>query len=166
MRRLLRKRHFERIWFSGDLLLSLKEYPVTEVLALYAIQREPGNGELIEPEFFSVIPDCGIDNDLPFTLSLSPAVMRLRHIEAFRVVYWAGYAPANFARAKLAAGKAPADLASACLELASWNMGRYRGRHIGMTGSVRGQGKEGEHFEQSMPQNVKALLEPYRRRVI
>ena len=156
MKRLLRKRHFERIRFAGDLLSSLKEYPVTEVLALYAIQREPGNGELIEPEFFSVIPDCGIDNDLPFTLSLSPAVMRLRHIEAFRVVYWAGYAR----------GKAPADLASACLELASWNMGRYRGQHIGMTGSVRGQGKEGEHFEQSMPQNVKALLEPYRRRVI
>jgi hypothetical protein len=36
----------------------------------------------------------------------------------FRVHYVAGYRP----------GKAPADLASACLELAAWNMSRYKGR--------------------------------------
>ena len=63
-------------------------------------------------------------------------------------------------------GCVPADLASACLELASWNMNRYRGRRIGMTGNVRGTGKEGEHFEMSMPENVKDLLEPYRRKTI
>jgi len=68
-------------------------------------------------------------------------------------VYWAGYA----------AGKVPADLASACLELAVWNMNRYKGRRIGMTGNVRGNG---ERFEIAMPENVKALLEPYRRKVI
>jgi hypothetical protein len=74
----------------------------------------------------------------------------------FRVLYWAGYSP----------GKAPADLASACLELAAWNMSRYRGRRIGMTGNIRGSGKDGEHLEASMPENVRQLLEPYRRRVI
>jgi hypothetical protein len=36
-----------------------------------------------------------------------------------RVRYLAGYVP----------GKAPADLASACLELVAWNMTRYRGPH-------------------------------------
>jgi DNA-binding NarL/FixJ family response regulator len=61
-----------------------------------------------------------------------------------RVRYLAGYVP----------GKAPADLASACLELAAWNMARYKGRRIGLTGNVRGSGKDGEHLETSMPENV------------
>jgi hypothetical protein len=74
----------------------------------------------------------------------------------FRVHYWAGYMP----------GKAPPDLASACLELAAWNMSRYRGRRIGMTGAVRGKGQDGEHLEPSMPENVRQLLEPYKRRTI
>jgi hypothetical protein len=73
-----------------------------------------------------------------------------------RVRYLAGYVP----------GKAPADLASACLELAAWNMSRYRGRRIGMTGNVRGNGKDEEHLETSMPENVRQLLEPYKRRMI
>ncbi|MCL2411634.1 MAG: hypothetical protein FWC97_08330, partial [Treponema sp.] len=38
---------------------------------------------------------------------------------------WSGYK----------AGDVPADLASACLELAAWNMNRYRGRRIGVTGN-------------------------------
>ncbi|MDR0758568.1 MAG: hypothetical protein LBF74_00430 [Treponema sp.] len=71
-------------------------------------------------------------------------------------MYRAGYGP----------GKAPPDLVSACLELAAWNMTRYKGRRIGMTGAVRGSGKDGEHLEASMPENVRLLLEPYRRRVI
>jgi hypothetical protein len=37
---------------------------------------------------------------------------------------------------------------------------------IGMTGAVRGSGKDGEHLETSMPENVRCLLELYRRRVI
>jgi hypothetical protein len=49
------------------------------------------------------------------------------------------------------------------MELASWNMTRYRGRRIGITGSVR---KEGEQLEMVMPKNVQCLLEPYKRRVI
>jgi hypothetical protein len=35
-----------------------------------------------------------------------------------------------------------------------------------MTGNIRGAGKEGEHFEMSIPENVKQLLEPYRRKTI
>ena len=75
---------------------------------------------------------------------------------AITAVYWAGYAKSNV----------PPDLASACLELAAWNMNRYKGRRIGMTGNVRGGGKDGEHFELSMPENVRSLLEPYRRKTI
>jgi hypothetical protein len=151
-RKLLRKKHFERIEFCGDFVLPLREYPVSEVLAVYVL----GNGEILEPDFYHTVPDCSLDYDLPFSFSLSPALRRYRGLSAVKVVYWAGYP----------FGKVPPDLASACMELAAWNMNRYRGRRIGMTGNVRGGGKDGEHFEMSMPENVRALLEPYRRKTI
>jgi hypothetical protein len=151
-RRLLRKKHFERIEYTGDLLLPLREYPVSKVLAVIMF----GNGEIIEPIYYNVIPDCGTDYDLPFSISLSPVLKRYRGLTAVKAVYWAGYS----------SGKEPPDLAAACLELASWNFSRYRGRRVGMTGNVRGSGKEGEHFEMAMPENVKGLLEAYRRKLI
>jgi len=154
-RRFLRKQHFEYINFYGDLVLPLWEYPVTSVSALYALfSLRPS--EYIETDFYQIIPDCGTDNDVPFRLNISPAIKKYGYINAVKAVYTAGYR----------AGNVPADLASACLELAAWNMNRYRGRRIGMTGNVRGSGKDGEHFEMSMPENVKVLLEPYRRKTI
>jgi hypothetical protein len=155
-RKLLRKKHFERIEYTGDLVFPLKEYPVNNLLAVYASTYRNGTGEIVEPDFYNVIPDCGTDEDIPFSLSLSPALQRYRGLIAFKIVYWAGYAP----------NKVPADLASACLELAAWNMNRYRGRRIGMTGTVRGSGRDVEHFEMSMPEIVRSLLEPYRRKTI
>ena len=151
-RRFLRKKYFEVVQYYGDFELPLREYPVGKVLAVYLY----GNGETLEPEFYAVVPDCGADYDLPFSLSLSPALLRYRNLQAIKVIYWAGYA----------SNKIPADLAAACMELASWNLNRYRGRRVGMTGNIRGAGKEGEHFEMSMPENVKLLLEPYRRKTI
>ena len=160
-RRFLKKKYFERIVYTGDLLLPLREYPVSKVLAAFAIeknkeQRKKSNGDLIEPEFYSVLPDYGTDIDLPFSLELSPALLRYRGLSAIKVIYWAGYAP----------NSVPSDLATACMELAAWNLNRYRGRRVGMTGNIRGSGKDGEHFEMSMPENVRALLEPYRRKTI
>jgi hypothetical protein len=155
-RRLLRKKHFEVVEFFGDLLLPLREYPVVKVLIVYALSSTGGAGEIIEPEFYQVIPEIGTNEDIPFCLSLSPALKRYRELAAVKVVYSAGYA----------SGKVPPDLASACLELASWNMSRYRGRRVGLTGNVRSGGKDGEHFEMSIPENVKALIEPYRRKTI
>ena len=40
MRRLLRKKHFEHIGYSGDLLLSLREYPVSKMLAAFLRRKE------------------------------------------------------------------------------------------------------------------------------
>jgi hypothetical protein len=151
-RKLLRKKQFEFLEYIGDLRLPLREYPVTEILAVYVM----GNKGVLEPELYNVIPNYGLDLDIPFELSLSPALNRFTPFSAIKAVYWAGYPD----------GKVPADLAAACMELASWNLNRYRGKHIGMTGNVRGSGKEEEHFEMSMPENVRALLEPYRRKVI
>lgn len=160
-RRLLKKKCNEQLAMSNEneLYLQLREYPVSKVLAVYAMSNEQeamNNWELIEPEFYRVIPDCGSGEDWPYSLALSPALKRYQWLQAIKVVYTAGYAP----------GKAPADLASACLELAAWNMNRYQGRRIGMTGNVRGSGKDAEHFELSMPSNVCQLLEPYRRKLI
>jgi hypothetical protein len=153
------------------------------MLAVYAITNMGGNGEIMEPDFYSVIPECGTFEDIPFSLSLSRAFLRYQGLYAIKAVYWAGYVvnphPCGFttpefatqtpAKARKTAASmppVPPDLASACMELAAWNMNRYRGRRIGMTGNIRGTGKEGEHFEMSMPENVRQLLEPYRRKTI
>jgi uncharacterized phiE125 gp8 family phage protein len=160
MRRLLIKKHHERLEYWGDYIFVLRSYPVREVLGVLEEGRRlsdsEGLGNRILPDLYLTVPDCGIDNDIPFCLSVSPGLRLIRGVSAIRVQYWAGYTP----------GEVPADLASACLELAAWNMSRYRGRRIGMTGNVRGNVKEGEHLETSMPENVRGLLEPYRRKVI
>jgi len=155
-RKLLRKKYFEQIEYIGDLLLPLREFPVYRVLAVYSLTVNSSCGEIIEPDFYSVIPECGTDVDLPFSLLLSRAFLRYQGLYAVKAVYWAGYS----------IGNVPADLASACLELASWNFSRYKSKRIGMSGNIRGAGIQGEHFELSLPENVKQLLEPYKRRVI
>jgi len=150
-RKLLHKKHIEKIEYTGDLVMPLREYPVTEVLAVSLFDTS----EILEPDLYCVIPDCGTDNDIPFDISFSPAVERLR-FSAIKVIYYSGYEKDNI----------PADLAAACLELASWNFNRYKSKRIGMTGNIKGAGIQGEHFELSIPENVKLLLEPYKRRVI
>jgi hypothetical protein len=154
-RRLLRKKRFEFLPFYGDYVFPLRDYPVREVLVVYQTHALK-EAIIIENDLYHTTPDCGELEDIPFSLSVSPAIRLVRKLSGLKVHYRAGYSP----------GKAPADLASACLELAAWNMSRYRGRRIGMTGVVRGSGKDGEHLEASMPENVRCLLEPYRRRVI
>jgi hypothetical protein len=154
-RRLLRKKRFEFLPFYGDYLFPLRDYPVCEILAVYQTHALK-EAIIVEPDLYHAIPDCGELENIPFCLSVSPALRLVRELSGLKVHYRAGYAY----------GKAPADLASACLELAAWNMSRYRGRRIGMTGNVRGSGKDGEHLEVSMPENVRQLLEPYQRRMI
>ncbi|MDR2094193.1 MAG: hypothetical protein LBP76_01580 [Treponema sp.] len=168
-RRLVRRENTDYLTFTGEYIFSLREYPVQNVLSVYAttagmVQRgEPlfSPENLVDPEHYYCLPDEGIqeDSDLwsaPFSLVLRPPYRLAREEMGIRIRYLAGYVP----------GKVPPDLASACLELAAWNISRYRGRRIGMTGNVRGNGKDGEHLESSMPENVRQLLEPYRRRTI
>jgi hypothetical protein len=154
-RRFLHKNYHERIEFVNDEYLVLNEYPVRKVLSVFALFHfeQPA---IVEPEFYKIVPDEKSREDIPYTIILSPAILRLKGIAAYRVIYRAGYD----------LGDVPADLASACLELAAWNMNRYRGRRVGLTGNIKGGGKDGERFEMSMPENVKALLEAYRRKTI
>jgi hypothetical protein len=191
-RRFYRKKHTDYLTFTGEHIFTLREYPVQKVLAVHvqkirlhadflnrsfygvktpanasetppslagSVQRgepffDPEN--LVYPEHYYCLPDEGIHEDIPFSLVLRLPFRFDREEMGIKVRYLAGYST----------GKAPADLASACLELAAWNMTRYRGRRIGMTGNIRGSGKEGEHLETSMPENVHLLLEPYKRRMI
>jgi hypothetical protein len=169
-RRLVRRKHTDYLTFTGEYVFTLREYPVWKVLSVHAAnagavhRREPlfSPENLVDPKHYYCLPDEGIHEDIPFSLVLRPPFRLTREEMGIRVRYLAGYVP----------GKAPADLASACLELAVWNMARYRGPlprsgfFIGMTGNVRGSGKDGEHLESSMPGNVRQLLEPYKRRVI
>jgi uncharacterized phiE125 gp8 family phage protein len=167
MRRLLRRKNTGYLTFTGDYIFSLREYPVREVLAVYALDGIAGTGEPLEPDYYRIIPDLEGETgeepeDMVYSLSLSPALFRGRGLSSVKVVYRAGYVPGETGDPY----GIPADLASACLELAAWNMARYRGRRIGMTGNIRGSRKDGEHLELSMPENVRRLLEPYRRRTI
>jgi hypothetical protein len=173
-RRFLHKKRFEFLPFYGDYLFPLRDYPVREVelcyAQLYTVYQTHALKEsiIVENDFYHTIPECSETKfpqeieDIPFSLSVSPAIRLVRGLSGLKVHYRAGYSPGK-------AGDScgvPADLGSACLELAAWNMSRYRGRRIGITGNVRGSGKDGEHLEASMPENVRLLLEPYRRKVI
>jgi hypothetical protein len=154
-RRFIRKKYTENFQVSKDLFFPLREYPVTKILAVTGYQAGTGNTKLIDPIFYRPMIGCGLNEELPFELLLSNS-LKPYNFSTVKISYWAGY--------KL--GSVPADLASACLELASWNMNRFKGKRIGMSGNIRGAGVQGEHFEMSMPENVKSLLEPYRRKTI
>ena len=149
-RKFLWKQYFESIKLSDRLLVILKEYPVSEILAVSIL-----NGQIIEPEFYRPMIGNDYNEEMPFELFLSPS-LKPYNLTAIKVIYLAGYKPCSV----------PADLSAACLELASWNMNRYKGRRVGMSGNIRSSGVQGEHFEMSIPENVKALIEPYRRKTI
>ena len=149
-RKFLRKQYFETIKLTDRLLVILKEYPVSEILAVSIL-----NGQIIEPEFYRPMLGNDYNEEMPFELLLSPS-LKPYNLKAIKVIYLAGYKHCDV----------PADLSAACLELASWNFNRYNGRRVGMSGNIRGSGVQGEHFELSIPENVKALIEPYRRKTI
>jgi hypothetical protein len=138
-RRLLSKRRLEFFPFYGDYVFPLGEYPVREIMAVQHI-RALKETIIVDPKMYHTTPGIGEIEDIPFCLSVSPAVRLVRGLSGLRALYRAGYVP----------GRVPADLASACLELAAWNLNRYRGQQV----------------EGAMPENVKELLEPYRRKTI
>ena len=163
-RRLIKKRHTDFHTYTGDHIFPLREYPLRKVLSVHAAREDEAiqGHNFFEPKslvnsiFYYWLPDMGIDEDIPFSLVIKPPLRYSPCKILYKVRYLAGYD----------IRQAPPDLTSACLELAAWNMSRYKGRRIGMTGNVRGSGKDGEHLEMSMPENVRTLLEPYSRKVI
>jgi hypothetical protein len=148
--------------FYGENTFTLREYPVRKIISvgkekvIINDRKSKSVFEDIEPEYYYCIPEIGICEDLPYSVIIRTDLLNIPKNYSFKIIYSAGYS----------LGKAPADLASACFELASWNLNRYRSKNIGMTSNVKGKGRDGVHFEETMPVNVKALLEPYRRKTI
>ena len=159
-RQLLRKKYFETIPFGNSLVVPFREYPVVEIIQVKS-EREPSvrlevrSEMLIDPIYYRAYPGNGFNEEIPFELLLSPSLKPYK-LSIIKVTYLAGYEH----------GSIPENLSAACLELASWNFNRYKGRRVGMSGNIRGAGIQGEHFEMSIPENVKALIEPYRRKTI
>jgi len=48
-------------------------------------------GEILEREFYRLIPDCESGLDVPYSIELSPALLRYRGLKAVKVLFWAGY---------------------------------------------------------------------------
>jgi hypothetical protein len=122
-RRLLSKKRFEFFPFYGDYVFPLRDYPVREILSVHkthALQNET----IIEPEFYHTAPESGANEDIPFCLWVLPAARLARGLSGVKALYRAGYAPGKVGTPY----GVPADLAAACLELAAWNMKRFRGR--------------------------------------
>ena len=153
MRTFLRKKKTEILELTGDFEVPLGEYPVSEIHGVYGINSQ--GEKYIESYLYKPMFGCALNEDKPFSILFSSSLKQFR-FSAVKVIYKAGYK----------AGILPSDLSAACAELAIWNMNRYRGRRVGMTGNIKGAGIQGEHFELFMPENVRKLLEPYRRKTI
>jgi len=175
-RKFLRKQYFEVFKWSGHLVLILKEYPVSEILAVYTyndLQVSENCGMILEPEFYRPMIGNDYNEGIPFELLLSPS-LKPYQLKLIKVIYSAGYVSKSNENQitdeqlpeRNMPMAVPANLSAACLELASWNFNRYKGKRIGMSGNIRGAGVQGEHFEMSIPENVMALIEPYRRKTI
>ena len=175
-RKFLRKQYFEVFKWSGHLVLILKEYPVSEILAVYTyndLQVSENCGMILEPEFYRPMIGNDYNEGIPFELLLSPS-LKPYQLKMIKVIYSAGYVSKSNEYLtdneklpdKYMPLVVPANLSAACLELAAWNFNRYKGKRIGMSGNIRGAGVQGEHFEMTIPENVKALIEPYRRKTI
>ena len=59
----------------------------------------------------------------------------------------------------------PEDLQLATAELVAWSLRRVKSKQIGVSGLVPTSGRmERTVLEMEMPENVREMLEPYRRR--
>jgi hypothetical protein len=153
---LFKKRVAEYLEFTGEYVFPLREYPVRRVHDVFcATGSLPEFEGRVPPDLYRYIPDCGIEEDLPSCLYLrgdAGVRSRTRFGGSIRVRYSAGFG----------AGEAPSDLEGACVELAAWNMSRFRGK----SGGFSLGGSDGAGLEMGVPENVRGLLEPYRRRTI
>jgi hypothetical protein len=181
-RKFLTKVHMEDLSCYGERTIPLTHYPIQKICAVYikmsneqaaklprAMIKEErkllglSNWELLDSDYYAVDPEPGTAFDTPANLLLPDDLRVIRCEKSLRAVYKTGYVVGKSPDNPFAV---PAGLSAACLELASWNFTRYKGKRIGLTGNVRGSGKDGEHLEMSMPTNVKELLQPYRRCLI
>jgi hypothetical protein len=130
---LVTKKHTDFLTYRGDFLFTLCEYPICKILSIKVDSMRRFNAEsLLEPERYYCVPDDDLIEELSSTMMIQHFHGLPRAEGAIRVRY--------------VPGDAPADLASACMELAARNMTRYKGYRIGMTGIIRRSGKDTENI--------------------
>ncbi|MDR2051956.1 MAG: hypothetical protein LBP80_00935, partial [Treponema sp.] len=83
-RRLLNKKRFEFLPFYGDYTFPLRDYPVREVLAVYQTHALK-EAIIVEPDLYHTIPDCGELENIPFCISVSPALRLVRELSGLKV---------------------------------------------------------------------------------
>ncbi|GHU45243.1 hypothetical protein FACS1894190_17330 [Spirochaetia bacterium] len=171
MRRLLHKRVKE--WHTNytDLTISLKEYPVREI---FVVETRNNKTATATPEYYKLMPETGSLENIPFLLRISPSVLfckkmvytcatqdaalrvtpthRKYNNETIFIKYIAGYKTSEM----------PPSLKDACIELVAWKYARHKGKKLGVTPN----NKTEVSLENKMPEHVKELLEPYRRKTI
>ena len=94
-RRILSKKRFEFLPFYGDYTFPLQDYPVREVLAVYQTHALK-ESIIVESDFYHTIPECGELEDIPFSLSVSPALRLVRDLSGLKVHYRAGMCRGRF----------------------------------------------------------------------
>jgi hypothetical protein len=126
----------------------LREYPVRKVCGV----KEKIGAEwrvldfMLEPRTKAVL-------DRPYFLHVHKARGASEKDRQVVVEYMSGYKPDEM----------PLQVQQACVELVAWNYARHKERKIGVKGSEK---RGGEHYESAMPENVKGLLERWRRKTI
>ena len=76
-RKFLRKQYFEVFKWTGHLVLILKEYPVSEIFAVYTyndLQVSENCGMILKPEFYRPMIGNDYNEEIPFELLLSPSL--------------------------------------------------------------------------------------------
>jgi hypothetical protein len=96
-RRLLRKKRLEFFPFYGDYVFPLGEYPVREIMTVQHIHTLKET-IIVDPELCHTEPEIGTVEDIPFCLSVSPAVGLVRGLSGLRVLYRAGSRRGGFRR--------------------------------------------------------------------
>ena len=72
MRQFLRKKKTEILELTGDWEVLLGEYPVSEILGVYGINRQ---GErYLEPYFYRPMFGCALGEELPYSIMISSAL--------------------------------------------------------------------------------------------
>ena len=115
-RRLIIKRHFEDLNYWGDRVIPLSHYPVKKVLAVYMKEHGIKEMQMIEPEFYHIIPETESNADIPASIALSPGQYLEKGERTLKAIYTAGFET----------GKIPSDLALACYELATFNLNKLK----------------------------------------
>jgi hypothetical protein len=135
-RRLLAKTITEYLDYTGEGLLLLREYPVREIAGVhYSRERHFSPESLLPAGRYGLLPELPLIEDIPYHLVLEAAPRLIPGERCVKAEYRAGYGVEDV----------PPDLKSVCLELAAWNMSRYRGKRIGLAGGVGGAGNIWKH---------------------